>query len=145
MSANAGRQDLDHLLRAKHIPDDEPIFHTRGRDPAAAASVRAWAARAFELGVPIAVIEQALQQADALEAWPVKRLPDGDHLSEDERKQLEYQFRRRAWRARAAAPDETAIMLAEQRGYDAAIAKLRYPAAVNGDVVTLASPDASRG
>ncbi|HWF01587.1 MAG TPA: hypothetical protein VG248_17425 [Caulobacteraceae bacterium] len=126
MSANAGRPDLDLLLRAQHIPVGEPIFYLRARDPGAETGVRAWAARAFELGAPAAVIEQGLQQADAIASWPEKRLPDVHHLKRHEILQLEYQLRRRAWRAREdGGPTETAILLAEQRGYARALSELR--------------------
>jgi hypothetical protein len=126
MTANAGRPDLDLLLRAQHIPAGEPIFYLRARDPAAEAGVRAWAAKAFELGAPAAIIEQGLQQGDAITAWPEKRLPNTRHLDPHEILQLEYQLRRRAWRARDdGGPSETAILLAEQRGYARALSELR--------------------
>ena len=49
--------DLDILIRAAHVPAAEPRFLLRGRDPAAAGAVRAWASSAAQLGVPVAVIE----------------------------------------------------------------------------------------
>jgi hypothetical protein len=126
MTANAGRPDLDRLVRAQHIPQAEPVFLTRGRDPAAPAAVRAWAVAYYALGGEAAVIEEALQQADRLEAWPEKQLPGADHLQEHERKQLEYQFSRRAYRAaQEPAPSQTAILLAERRGYDVAFSRAR--------------------
>lgn len=105
-------------------PDAGPNFPLIARDPAAAYGVRAWAVEAWRLGVPAAVIEEALQRADLMDAHPVKRLPDADHLTEPERLQLEYQFDRRAWRARETDPD-LAIMLAERRGHAAAKAEGR--------------------
>lgn len=126
MSANAGRPDLDVLLRAPHIPAGEPIFYLRGRDPAAAAGVLRWAQTSFELGTPAAVIEQGLQQGDAISAWPDKQLPGANHLKPHELLQLEYQLSRRAWRARDdGGPTEIALMLAEQRGYARAMSELR--------------------
>lgn len=126
MTANAGRPDLDRLVRAQHIPTDEPVFLLRGRDPAAAAAVRAWAVAYYALGGWHAVIEEALQQADRLEAWADKQLPAADHLAEHERKQLEYQFSRRAWRAtQTLPPTQAALLLAEKRGYDAAFSRAR--------------------
>jgi hypothetical protein len=124
MTTAAGRPDLDHLLKASHIPAGEPIFYLRARDPAAFDGCLAWAAKARALGVPIAVIEQGLRQADAIAAWPTKKLPGADHLEAPERLQLEYQFSRRAWHARDDSAD-LKIMLAERRGYDQARAELR--------------------
>ncbi len=126
MSANAGRPDLDRLVVAKHIGGDEPVFLLRARDPAAATAVRAWAAAYVALGGETAVAEEALQQADAMDAWLSKRLPDDAHLQDHERLQLRYQFGRRAWRARDGdAPTGTALILAERRGWDAAMAQVR--------------------
>ena len=99
--------------------DAGPNFQVIARDPCGSYAVRAWAVKAMQMGVPVAVIEEALQRADLMDAHPVKRLPDADHLTEAERLQLEYQFDRRAWRSREAEPD-VAIMLAERRGFAAA-------------------------
>ena len=104
--------------------DAGPNFQVIARDPGGSYAVRAWAVKAMQLGVPVAVVEEALQRADLMDAHPVKRLPDADHLTEAERLQLEYQFDCRAWRARETEPD-VAIMLAERRGYAAAKAEAR--------------------
>ena len=123
---NAGRPDLDRLVRASHIDAREPVFLLRARDPAAAKAVRAWAVIAHTFGVPPAVIEEALAQADAMDAWPEKQVPAADHLSADERLQLEYRLDRRAWRARLADIHTSAdIVLAERRGWAAAVARMR--------------------
>jgi hypothetical protein len=126
MNANAGRADLDGLLRAKHIPAEEPVFLLRARDPAAFEGVLGWAVAAARLGVPVAVIEQGLRQGEALAAFQPKRLPDTDHLTIPEIKQLEYQHSRRAWRAGLFAPaDAVELMLAERRGFDFAMSAIR--------------------
>ena len=125
MTANAGRPDLDHLLKASHVPAGEPVFLLRGRDPAAFDGVIGWASKAHALGVPIAVIEQGLMQADALAAWTPKLLPGADHLTADEVKQLIFQHGRRAWKARDLDGEDLAIMLAERRGYDLALSRVR--------------------
>jgi hypothetical protein len=140
MTANAGRPDLDHLIVAKHIPNEEPKFLLRARDPAAATAIRAWASAYLALGGDQAVAEQALQQADAMDAWLRKEMPGTGHLEENEARQLRYQFSRRAWRARdGEAPDESAIALAERRGWDAAMAGQR------AQQRTVGSPDAWAG
>jgi len=92
-----GRQDLDAMLRVASIPADESTFLLRAQDPNAAATVRAWVEISKHAGVPKAVLEQALRQADAMERWPVKKLPNADHLTEDEAKQLAYAHSRRLW------------------------------------------------
>ena len=124
MSANAGRPDLDATLKIPTLVPGEPVFILRGKDALAAATVRAWAVLAKQNGVPVAVVEQALRQADAMEAWEPKGLPDADHLGAEEQKQLAYQHSRRAWRAQDGVAG-TELILAEQRGYDAAMAKVR--------------------
>jgi hypothetical protein len=126
MTADFGRPDLDLLVRARHIPDGEPKFLLRARDPAAAAAVRAWAAAFQSLGGELAVVEQALRQADAMDGWPEKVLPDGHHLQEHERLQLRYALSRRAWRSRPLDTPPVEILLAEQRGWDAAVGKMRH-------------------
>jgi len=125
LKTNGGRADLDVLIRAAHVPAAEPRFLLRGRDPAAAGAVRAWASSAAQLGVPVAVIEQALIEADAMDAWLDTRLPDAAHLNDAERLQLEYQHSRRAWRARMVDYAPAEILLAERRGWDAAMAHVR--------------------
>lgn len=121
---NAGRDDYNALDSFNQLGAGEPYFRTRGRDVLSGPAARGWAALAYDAGVPIAAIEQALQQADRLDAHPEKRLPNADHLSAADAKQLEYQFSRRA-RAAAADAADPRIMLAEQRAYDAVLGKIR--------------------
>lgn len=121
---NAGRDDYNALDSFNQLGAGEPYFRTRGRDILSGPSARAWAALAYDAGVPVAVVEQALQQADRLDGFSDKRLPNADHLSAAEAKQLEYQFSRRATAAQTDATDPR-IMLAEQRALDAVIGRLR--------------------
>ena len=92
-----GRPDLDVLVKVSSIPADEPTFILRGQNETAGATVRDWAERELAAGSPVAVIEQALQQADAMDKWPVKKALNQDHLSEDVAKQLVYAHGRRVW------------------------------------------------
>ena len=55
---------------------DEPIFVLRAQDPMAAAIVRVWAVFAKEAGVRQEKIEDALNVATAMDAWPTKKEPD---------------------------------------------------------------------
>lgn len=55
---------------------EEPIFVLRGQDKAAPATVRAWAAIADALGAPPEKVAEARAIADAMEAWPFKKVPD---------------------------------------------------------------------
>ncbi|MGZ3272421.1 MAG: hypothetical protein ACXU82_03695 [Caulobacteraceae bacterium] len=120
-----GRPDHDALIRSSAIPDEEPIFILRAKDSLAGGAVRAWASAAyFSHVVPIAVVEQALKQADRMDEWSARKIPSGDHLAEAERKQLEYEFDRRAWRARDDSGDPK-IMLAEERAFRAMLGRLR--------------------
>jgi hypothetical protein len=95
---NTGRDDFDQLIKIGSTPIEEPVFTVKARDRNAAKTARAWAVMYAEDGGSIAMVEQALQQADRLEAWPVKKLPDDDHLTPQARKHLAWQFRRRVWR-----------------------------------------------
>ena len=124
MTVKAGRPDLDATVRIPTLHAGEPVFIVRGQDPNAEGTVRDWAARAKAAGVDTAIIEQALRQADALARYGPKKLPGLDHLTDAEAKQLRYSHGRRAWNARteAATPE---ILLAEQRGWDAAVAAMR--------------------
>jgi hypothetical protein len=78
---------------------DEPVFLLRAQNSWAAETVRDWAANGLSKGMPVAVAEQALRQADAMDKWPVKKPVTADHLSEAQRKQLAYAHARRVWNA----------------------------------------------
>lgn len=108
-----GRDDLDALVRVTSIPETEPTFLLRAQDAQAATTVRAWIQLQLAAGCSHAVLEQAARQADAMAAWPVKKTPGGDHLSEGESKQLSYAFSRRVWNLGDLTPEG----LAESRGY----------------------------
>lgn len=58
------------------IPEDEPVFLLRGTDPIAARTIRFWAEQAEEAGVNPDIIARARQQADKIDNWPAKKLPD---------------------------------------------------------------------
>lgn len=123
-----GRAAYDSAIKMTTIQADEPTFLLRGQDQLAAKTVRAWASFAHAAGAPLAVVESALQQADAMHAWPIKKLPDADHLAEHDQKQLAFQFSRRAWGAatdRYEAALGPPVMLAEERAYSKALGKLR--------------------
>lgn len=119
-----GRPELDASIKVATIPAGEPVFVLRGQDALAADAVRAWAALAHARGVPCAVVEQALAQADLMEAWGSHKLPDADHLPAVERQALEYSFGRRAWRAQDHSADPR-IMLAEERAIADALGRVR--------------------
>lgn len=120
---SAGRADYDQLVQFRGLDEGEPYFMVRGHDAVGAGTIRAWAMLASAAGAPPALIEQALRQADKLEAWPVKKVANADHLSEAEQKQLIYCLRRRAWDARDDALD-IRIFYAEQRAEAAAEGRL---------------------
>jgi len=92
-----GRADYNVLVKHSAIQDDEPIFILRAQDPSAGDAVRAWVTLSAMAGVPPATLESALKQADRMEAWPHRKAPGDDHLSEAQRRQLEYEHRRRVW------------------------------------------------
>lgn len=121
MSARAGRDDISAMLRISSVPSDEPVFFLRAQDQVAAETVGAWAALYFAAGGDPAVAEQALEQADRMRQWPVKKLPDADHLTTGEQKRLAWALERRGWNDRGSVPavPTQAQLLAEQRGYTA--------------------------
>lgn len=55
---------------------DEPIFVLRAQDVLAAEIVRQWAQMAIMSGTRTAKIDEALALADAMEAWPMRKIPD---------------------------------------------------------------------
>jgi hypothetical protein len=121
---DSGRDDYNAAAHFTQLEPGEPYFLIRGRDALGAAAVRAWAALAYEAFVPMAVVEKSLQQADAIEAWPVKKRPDAAHLTDAEVLQLAFQLERRAWNAREDSADPR-IMLAEERALTAAMSRMR--------------------
>lgn len=68
---NHGRADYNSRIKdsAGIIPAGEPVFLIRGKDKASPGAARAYAELAKALGAPPNVIQRALDQADAMEAW----------------------------------------------------------------------------
>jgi hypothetical protein len=120
----AGRSDYQELIRFRQLAPGEPYFFIRGRDAVSGDAVRAWCALAYAAGAPRALIESALRQADAIDAWPDKHVPDADHLNRAEAQQLDYEFGRRAWEARTDCADPK-VMLAEERAIADALGRVR--------------------
>lgn len=69
-----GTRDSDTCLQK--VGPDEPIFVLRAQDSLAANIVRAWADRASANGCRAEKVEEALAIADAMDAWPVHKMPD---------------------------------------------------------------------
>jgi hypothetical protein len=110
----AGRDDYDGLLKTRTIPEHEPRFILRAQDIVAVDTVRAWASLALMAGSPIAVVEQALQQADRMELWPVKKFADADHIKDPA--VLELAFGQRLWSAEPQTAS-TVRELCEAKGF----------------------------
>lgn len=55
---------------------DEPIFVLRAQDELAWAVVTDWAILAQKRGVSEAKVQEAFDLAEAMKAWPTKKLPD---------------------------------------------------------------------
>lgn len=120
-----GRADLDQRIKISSVPQGEPTFFFRGHDINAPPALRAYAALNAEAGAPLAVVEQVLQQADAMQAWPVKRLVDAGHLNAEEQKDLVAQLGRRAWNFGVDHIPTEQDLLIRQLGYDDARGKCR--------------------
>lgn len=56
--------------------DDEPIFVLRAQDMIAPDIVRYWAGRARANGLSEDKYRAAIKTAEAMEAWPTRKLPD---------------------------------------------------------------------
>lgn len=124
MTTDSGRPDYDQLIKVSSLAPGEPVFVIRAQDECAGDAVRAWAALAWNASVPAEVVELALQQADRMDKWPVKKAPDGPDLADHRRKDLRNQLNRRAWSSRPAAPD-AATITAQLLGRNAIISQIR--------------------
>lgn len=58
------------------LADGEPYFVLRAQDVYAPEIVRYWAQLASQTGCAPAKVEEARFLADAMEAWPVRKVPD---------------------------------------------------------------------
>lgn len=56
--------------------DDEPVFVLRGQDRLAPILVRLWASMASRAGCDAMKVQEAMKCAEAMEAWPSRKLPD---------------------------------------------------------------------
>lgn len=56
--------------------DDEPVFVLRAQDACAPTHVRDWAEHAELRGCDPAKVAEARALADAMEAWPTRKMPD---------------------------------------------------------------------
>lgn len=121
---STGRQDYDSLFTQGGLAPGEPVFIIRGRDRVAGDAIRAYADLAYQVGAPAEALELALQQADAVDRWPNKKIPDGPRLDENERKQLRNALGRRAWTFRAVIESQFPL-LADKLAADAIAAKVR--------------------
>lgn len=71
------RPDYDRIQDpAGLIPEDEPVFLLRAQDKAAPETVRSWVRLAQVKGADPEMTQNALAQADAMEAWATKKVPD---------------------------------------------------------------------
>lgn len=118
IKANTGRDDLNARLDIHGLVAGEPTFIMEGRDQLVGDATRCYAALAYEAGCDVALVESALQQADAIDAWPHKKLPDLARMTPERAKQLRYAFSRRAWYAREDVAD-VRIAFAQERAVNA--------------------------
>jgi len=74
------KRELELLAEGKgclgKAADDEPVFILRAQDSLAADIVRLWAKEALALGCPVEKAAEALDLADKMDRWPVKKDPD---------------------------------------------------------------------
>ena len=71
------RADYDHIQDPSgKIPVDEPVFIIRAQDKIGAKIVREWAYAARDAGAAEDIVQLALDQSYAMEAWAKKKIPD---------------------------------------------------------------------
>ena len=71
------RKDYDRIQDpAGLIPEDEPVFLLRAQDLGASATVRVWADLAEGRGADPEMVANARRQANAMDAWATKKVPD---------------------------------------------------------------------
>lgn len=71
------RPDYQHIQDPSgKIPKDEPVFILRAQDVNAPATLRFWAEQVGKSGGDQAIAQLARDQADRMDAWPVKKSPD---------------------------------------------------------------------
>jgi hypothetical protein len=58
------------------IPDEEPVFVIRAQDSCGAAAVRRYADLLIAVHANPLMVKSVLEHAEAMDAWPVKKLPD---------------------------------------------------------------------
>ena len=56
--------------------DDDILFILKGTDITAAGLVMQWANRAAKNGAPAKKVDEARRIAEAMEAWPTRKMPD---------------------------------------------------------------------
>lgn len=64
------------------IPYTEPVFLLRAQDVVAPEVVRHWAKLAKKAGASTNIVDQAMYQADKMDNWPMKKVPDLYDLGE---------------------------------------------------------------
>jgi len=70
------RPDYDRIQDpAGLIPDDEPVFLLRAQDKHAAKALRWYANEVAFWGGDARIVKAALDQADAMDAWPTHKEP----------------------------------------------------------------------
>lgn len=60
----------------RRAADDEPLFVIRAQDKLSGPLVRLWASLAALNGAPENKVAEALEMADQMDAWPIKKWPD---------------------------------------------------------------------
>lgn len=76
------RQDYQNIQEIvtngtlRRIPAEEPVFLIRGQDVVSGDAVRAWADLAEAIGADPEIIKIARMQAEKMDSWPKKKIPD---------------------------------------------------------------------
>lgn len=71
------RKDYNRIQDpAEIIPEEEPVFLIRAQDVTSSVVVRFWAQIAEQVGADPEIVRLAREQADRMESWIPRKVPD---------------------------------------------------------------------
>lgn len=153
----SGRADYNEMIKIRSLHAGESYWFARAQDDLSGPNCRDYASRLYaayrerfpdEMPVQVlAHIELVLQQADRLDAFSPKKLPDIDEPPGTTFQQLAFQLSRRDWAAGIDAAPDGALQAAERRGEARAMGRYRHALSLLRQILNLRAtpgPDSAR-